>query len=133
MTHTTTTTPEAQTAQLIPVEIRKLYREFKRKPNVHGSRFDLLEEVEAETPDGRKMRILGIQVKEGCHERRFCLGHVYVNWALKNGAYSDAVYATGPEPATPEVRRTLECAFDAAIAYLETAPPAGATTPGPTP
>ncbi|MBF4459499.1 hypothetical protein [Pseudoclavibacter sp. VKM Ac-2867] len=133
MTHATTTTPETQTAQLIPVQIRELYREFKRKPNVYGSRFELPEAIEAETPDGRKVRILGIQVKEGCHERRFCLGHVYVNWTLQSGAFSDTVYATGPEPATSEVRRTLEGAFDAAIAYLETVESAEQGTLGPTP
>lgn len=136
MTHTTVLTPETEPSQVTPVQVRKLYREFTRKPSVYGSRFDLPEPIETETLDGRKLRILGIEVKEGCHERRFCLGHVYINWALQSGAYSTTVYAIGQEPAAPHVRRALDRAFLAAVAYLEAVEPAGlatTTTPGATP
>lgn len=122
--------PEPITPVATPVFIRKLYREYKRKPDVYGSRFDLATPLEARALDERKLRVVGVELKEGCHPGRTCVGHVYVNWALASGAYSVTTYAYGGPIREGAALAEIERAFLAGVGYLEGLPDRD-TEPGP--
>lgn len=103
-----------------PVSIRRLCREYKTKPNVYASRFDLAEPLEGWTEDGRRVRILGVEIKEGCGDVGVAYrGHVFVNMALKNGSYSQVTGAFG-WPLDADGEAVVDAAVFEAIACLRT-------------
>lgn len=106
-------------SHVIPVELRRLYREYKRKPNVYGSKFAIPVPLEVQTTDGRTQLLIGVEIKEGCHPGTYCLGHAYVRTALKRGGWSPAVYAYGWGYDDPAVNAVIAEAHALGSDYLD--------------
>ena len=114
---TTVTEPFAVT----PIAIRELRTESR----VYESRFDLDTHYETQAPDGRKLRIVGIEIKErGRDAGTAHLGRLFVNWGLKDGSYSriDHLYG-GPLDADTTV--VVDAAVASSISSLEALTPDG--------
>ncbi len=104
------------TLDIAPVEIRELYRQRRNSPDVYGSIFDLTTPFETRSPDGRRLRVIGIEVKE-IGDDTF-LGHLFVNWALKSGEFSQVRYAVGMT-LDSDSEKIIESAFQQALKYLD--------------
>lgn len=119
----TITAPVAVT----PIAIRELDREPRTRSRVYGSRFGLDAPYETQAPDGRTLRIVGIEIKEGGRDTdRAHLGQLFVNWALKDGSYSRITHIYG-QPLDADTTAVVDAAVASSIAYLEALTPDGMT------